>query len=430
MLRQWSVDYACGQCSMSAAHEFIGRRTGMNTASNPAAPLAGVRVVEMGQLIAGPFAGKTLGDFGADVIKIEAPDGGDPLRNWRMMKEGTSVWWQVQSRNKRSLALDLRSSEGQDIARRLVAEADVLIENFRPGTLEGWGMGYDVLSQLNPGLVMLRISGYGQTGPYRDLPGFGMIGEAMGGLRHLTGEPGRVPVRCGVSIGDTLAALHGVIGILTALYHRKVNGGQGQVIDVALHEAVFNVMESLIPEYSAFGAVREPAGSALPGIAPSNAYRCSDGVVLVAGNGDSIFKRLMGAIGRPDLADAPDLANNAGRVARVAEIDGAIGDWTAGRGVEEVLAALGAARVPAGKVYTAQDIAEDPHYRARDMIVKQVTRDGYEVEVPGVVPKLMGTPGGIRSAAPRLGEDTDAVLREVGLTDEQIAALRARGVVA
>jgi len=402
----------------------------MNTASTPAAPLAGVRVVEMGQLIAGPFAGKTLGDFGADVIKIEAPDGGDPLRNWRMMKAGTSVWWQVQSRNKRSLALDLRSSEGQDIARRLVAEADVLIENFRPGTLEGWGMGYDVLSQLNPGLVMLRISGYGQTGPYRDLPGFGMIGEAMGGLRHLTGEPGRVPVRCGVSIGDTLAALHGVIGILTALYHRKVNGGQGQVVDVALHEAVFNVMESLIPEYSACGAVREPAGSALPGIAPSNAYRCRDGVVLVAGNGDSIFKRLMAAIGRPDLADAPDLANNAGRVARVAEIDGAIGDWTAGRGVDEVLAALGAARVPAGKVYTAKDIAEDPHYRARDMLVKQVTRDGYEVEVPGIVPKLMGTPGGIRSAAPHLGEDTDAVLREVGLTNEQIAALRARGVVA
>jgi formyl-CoA transferase len=403
----------------------------MNTASKTSGlPLAGVRVIEMGQLIAGPFAGKTLGDFGADVIKIEAPDGGDPLRNWRMIKEGTSVWWQVQSRNKRSLALDLRSSEGQDIARKLVAEADVLIENFRPGTLEGWGMGWDVLSQLNPGLVMLRISGYGQTGPYRDLPGFGMIGEAMGGLRHLTGEPGRVPVRCGVSIGDTLAALHGVIGILTALYHRKVNGGQGQVIDVALHEAVFNVMESLIPEYSAFGAVREPGGSALPGIAPSNAYPCRDGVVLVAGNGDSIFKRLMHAIGRADLADAPDLANNAGRVARVDEIDGAIGAWTATRGVAEVLDALSQARVPAGKVYTARDIAEDPHYRARDMILKQATRDGYEVEVPGIVPKLMGTPGGIRSAAPHLGEDTDAVLREVGLSAEQIAALRARGVVA
>jgi formyl-CoA transferase len=392
--------------------------------------LKGVRVIEMGQLIAGPFAGKTLGEFGADVIKIEAPVAGDPLRNWRMMKEGTSVWWQVQSRNKRSLALDLRSSEGQEIARKLIREADVLIENFRPGTLEGWGMGWDVLSELNPGLVMLRISGYGQTGPYRDLPGFGAIGEAMGGLRHLTGEPGRVPVRCGVSIGDTLAALHGTIGILTALYHRKVNGGRGQVIDVALHEAVFNVMESLIPEYSAFGAVREAAGSALPGIAPSNAYRCSDGYVLVAGNGDSIFKRLMQAIGRSDLGEAPDLANNAGRVARVDEIDAAIGAWTAVRTVAEALAMLGEARVPAGKVYTARDIAEDPHYRARDMILTQQTRDGYEVEVPGIVPKLMGTPGAVRSPAPHLGGDTDAVLREIGLTEEQIVALRERKVVA
>jgi formyl-CoA transferase len=395
-----------------------------------ATALQGVRVIEMGQLIAGPFAGKTLGEFGADVIKIEAPGAGDPLRNWRMMKDGTSVWWQVQSRNKRSLALDLRSEEGQDIARKLIAEADVLVENFRPGTLEGWGMGWEVLSELNPGLVMLRISGYGQTGPYRDLPGFGAIGEAMGGLRHLTGEPGRVPVRCGISIGDTLAALHGTIGVLTALYHRKVNGGRGQVIDVALHEAVFNVMESLIPEYSAFGAVREAAGSALPGIAPSNAYRCADGYVLVAGNGDSIFKRLMQAIGRPDLGEAPDLANNAGRVARVDEIDTAIGAWTAERTVADVLSILGEARVPAGKVYTAKDIAEDPHYRARDMILTQETKDGYEVEVPGIVPKLMGTPGSVRSAAPRLGEDTDAVLREIGLSEDQIAALRARKVVA
>jgi formyl-CoA transferase len=392
--------------------------------------LKGVRVVEMGQLIAGPFAGKTLGEFGADVIKIEAPGSGDPLRNWRMLKDGTSVWWQVQSRNKRSVALDLRSSEGQDIARKLIAEADVLIENFRPGTLESWGMGWEALSALNPGLVMLRISGYGQTGPYRDLPGFGAIGEAMGGLRHLTGEPGRVPVRCGISIGDTLAALHGTIGVLTALYHRKVNGGQGQVIDVALHEAVFNVMESLVPEFSAFGAVREAAGSALPGIAPSNAYRCSDGYVLVAGNGDSIFKRLMAAIGRPDLGEAPDLAGNAGRVARVAELDAAIEAWTAPRRVADVLAVLGEARVPAGKVYTARDIAEDPHYRARDMILTQQTRDGDRIEVPGIVPKLMGTPGAVRSSAPRLGEDTDAVLREIGLTDEQIAALRERKVVA
>ena len=402
----------------------------METNAGTPLALAGVRVVEMGQLIAGPFCGKTLAEFGADVVKIEAPGGGDPLRNWRMLQDGTSVWWQVQSRNKRSLALDLRQSEGQDIARKLIAEADVLIENFRPGTLEGWGMSPAELHALNPGLVLLRISGYGQTGPYRDLPGFGVVGEAMGGLRHLTGEPGRVPVRVGVSIGDTLAALHGAIGVLTALYHRKVNGGQGQVIDVALHEAVFNCMESLIPEYSAFGAVREAAGSALPGIAPSNAYPCNDGWVLVAGNGDSIFKRLMATIGRDDLGTAPDLADNAGRVARVTEIDAAIGSWTVTRTVQQVQDALGAARVPAGKVYTARDIAEDPHYRARDMLLQQTTRDGHVLQVPGIVPKLSATPGTVRSSAPRLGDDTDAVLREAGLTEEQIALLRAKGVVA
>ena len=392
--------------------------------------LAGLRVVEMGQLIAGPFAGKTLGDFGADVIKIEAPGSGDPLRNWRMIQDGTSVWWQVQSRNKRSIALDLRNPEGQKIARELIAKADVLIENFRPGMVETWGMSYEELAKTNPGLVMLRISGYGQTGPYRDLPGFGAIGEAMGGLRHLTGDPGSVPVRCGISIGDTLAALHGTIGVLTALHHRNVNGGKGQVIDVALTEAVFNVMESLVPEYSAFGAVREPAGSALPGIAPSNAYRCTDGVVLIAGNGDSIFKRLMKAIGRDDLGDDAALADNAGRVARVAELDRAIEAWTLTRSVPDVLATLADAGVPAGRVYTAKDIVEDPHFRARNMILKQQTRNGHEIEVPGVVPKLMGTPGSIRSSAPNLGDDTDAVLRELDFTDADIAALRERKVVA
>lgn len=384
----------------------------------------------MGQLIAGPFAGKTLGEFGAEVIKIEAPGAGDPLRNWRLMKDGTSVWWQVSSRNKRSLALDLRSPEGQDIARQLIAEADVLIENFRPGTLESWGMSYEQLSKLNPGLIMLRISGYGQTGPYRDMPGFGMIGEAMGGLRHLTGEPGRVPVRCGISIGDTLAALHGVIGVLTALYHRNVNGGKGQVIDVALYEAVFNVMESLIPEYSAFGVVREAAGSALPGIAPSNAYRCADGYALIAGNGDSIFKRLMTVIGRDDLGQDHALANNAGRVARVAEIDVAIEAWTSRRQTEMVLAALSGAGVPAGKIYTARDIADDPHYRARDMILNQSTRDGYDVAVPGIVPKLMDTPGTVRSSATKLGDDSDDILRELGLDEERIAELRNKGTIA
>ncbi|WP_295379648.1 CaiB/BaiF CoA-transferase family protein [uncultured Pseudacidovorax sp.] len=391
--------------------------------------LQGVRIVEMGQLIAGPFCGKTLGEFGAEVIKIEPPVTGDPLRNWRLLQKGTSVWWQVQSRNKRSVALDLRAPEGQDVARRLIAEADVLIENFRPGMLEEWGLDPESLQAANPGLIVLRISGFGQTGPYRDQPGFGVIGEAMGGLRHLTGEPGRVPVRVGVSLGDTLAALHGAIGVLAALYHRQAHGGRGQVIDVALHEAVYNVMESLIPEYSAFGVVREAAGSALPGIAPSNAYPCTDGWVLVAGNGDSIFKRLMQAIGRPDLATAPDLANNAGRVARVQEIDAAIAHWTAGRTVHEVQQSLAAARVPAGKVYTARDIAEDPHYRARDMLLTQQTRDGDTLTVPGIVPKLSATPGRVRSSAPRLGDDTDAVLAEVGLSASQIAQLREKGII-
>ncbi|HEY4066598.1 MAG TPA: CoA transferase, partial [Burkholderiaceae bacterium] len=322
-------------------------------------PLAGLKVVELGQLIAGPFAAKTLGDFGAEVIKVEPPGAGDPLRQWRLLHDGTSVWWQVQSRNKKSVALDLRDDAAREIVRGLIQEADVLVENFKPGVMEDWGLGYERLSATNPGLIMLRISGYGQTGPYRDRPGFGVVAEAMGGLRHLTAEPGRVPVRVGVSIGDTLASLHGVIGILMALQHRHASvsaeapKGRGQVIDVALYEAVFNCMESLLPEYSAFGAVREPAGSALPGIAPSNAYSCTDGWVLVAGNGDSIFKRLMKAIGREDLGGDPALAGNAGRVLRVAEIDAAIGAWTAPRTVVAVLEALNAAAVPAGRIYTA-----------------------------------------------------------------------------
>ena len=391
--------------------------------------LAGVRVLELGQLIAGPFCGKTLGDFGAEVIKIEPPGQGDPLRKWRLLKDGTSVWWQVQSRNKQSVTLDLRVAEGQALLKRLVAEADVLIENFRPGTLEGWNLGWDVLSAINPGLVMLRVSGFGQDGPYRDQPGFGVVGEAMGGLRHLTGEPGRIPVRVGVSIGDTLAALHGTIGVLLALYHRKVNGGPGQVIDVALYESVFNCMESLLPEYSAFGAVRDAAGSALPGIAPTNAYKCIDGYVLVAGNGDSIFKRLMQLIGRDDLAADPALAGNDGRVARVDELDAAIGAWAATRGVDAALEAMNGARVPCGRIYTVKDIAEDPHYRARDMIRRITTRDGWELDVPGIVPKLSVTPGAMRSTAPRLGEDTRAVLARYGVSEAQFAELVAKNIV-
>ena len=392
-------------------------------------PLSGLKVIELGQLIAGPFAGKTLADFGADIIKIEPPGAGDPLRQWRMLKEGTSVWWQVQSRGKRSLALDLRTPEGQDIVRRLASECDVLIENFRPGAMEGWGLGPDELLKLNPRLIMLRISGYGQTGPYRNRPGFGVVAEAMGGLRHLTGEPGRVPVRVGISLGDTLAALHGVIGILLALQHRHTTG-QGQVIDVALYEAVFNCMESLLPEYSAFGAVRGPAGSALPGIAPTNAYLCKDGgYALIAGNGDSIFRRLMLLIGRDDLAKDPTLGDNAGRVARVAELDQIIGEWTRVRSVDEVLAELEAASVPAGRIYTVEDIAKDPHYEARGMLEKVQMDDGTVLSVPGVVPKLSRSPGSRDRVAPRLGHDTERVLREVGLEDDQIRQLIERGIV-
>ena len=389
--------------------------------AGPAGPLAGLKVIELGQLIAGPFAGKTLADFGADVIKIEPPGEGDPLRKWRLLHEGTSVWWQVQSRNKRSVVLDLRTDEGRADVRRLIAEADVLIENFKPGTLEKWGMGYEALSAGNPGLVMLRISGYGQDGPYRDLPGFAVVAEAMGGLRHLMGEPGRPPVRAGVSLGDTLAALHGVIGVLLALQARAASvsaqapKGRGQVVDVALYEAVFNCMESLLPEYSAFGAVRQPAGSALPGIAPSNAYRCADGQVVIGGNGDSIFKRLMAAIGRDDLAADPGLADNALRAARADELDAAITTWTVQRPVDAVVAALQAVSVPVGRIYTVADIAADPHYRARRMIERITTATGLALDVPGVVPKLSTTPGALRTLAPALGEHTAEVLgREPG----------------
>ena len=391
-------------------------------------PLANLKVVEMGQLIAGPFAAKTLADFGADVIKIEPPKVGDALRKWRLLKDGTSIWWQVQSRNKRSLSLDLKEAEAQDIVRTLLKEADVLIENFRPGTLEGWGLDPEKLLEINPRLIVLRISGYGQTGPYRDKPGFGVVAEAMGGLRHLTAEPGRVPVRVGISIGDTLASLHGVIGILLALQERH-NSGKGQIIDIALYEAVFNCMESLLPEYSAFGEVRQAAGSALPGIAPTNAYQCADGgYVLVAGNGDSIFKRLMTVIGRDDLGNDPQLENNDGRVKRVVELDQAIGEWAKTLSTTKALEVLDSVAVPAGRIYTVADIANDPHYKARENIQTIQMKDGSKVDVPGVIPKLSRTPGSIKTLAPDIGQNTDEVLKSIGLTDDQVASLKERGI--
>ena len=393
-------------------------------------PLEGVRVLELGQLIAGPFASKMLGEFGADVIKIETPVTGDPLRKWRLLHDETSVWWAAQSRNKKSVTLDLRSPEGQEVIRKLALQSDVLIENFRPGTLEAWGIGWEQLHKLNPRLVMLRVSGYGQTGPYRDRPGFGVVGEAMGGLRHLSGEPGRTPVRVGVSIGDSLSALHGVIGILLALRHRDQNGGDGQMIDVALYESVFNMMESLLPEYSVFGSVRQPAGSSLPGIAPSNAYQCADGkYALIAGNGDGIFRRLMDVIERPDLRDDAALAQNDGRVIQVGRIDAAIAEWTARHSLDDVLAALNGARIPAGKIYDIADIAADPHYRARDMILQSQLPDGTPVQLPGIVPKLSVSPGAADKPAPTLGQHTDEILESLGVDAGTRQAWRERGII-
>ncbi|WP_296225013.1 CaiB/BaiF CoA transferase family protein [Ralstonia sp. UBA689] len=397
----------------------------------PTQVLQNIRVLELGQLIAGPFAAKTLADFGAQVIKIEPPGQGDPLRKWRMLHEGTSVWWEAQSRNKQSVCVDLRVPEGQDVVRKLAAEADVLIENFRPGTMEKWGLSYEALSAINPKLIMLRVSGYGQTGPKRDEPGFAAIAEAMAGLRYLTGEPGRPPARAGLSLGDTIAGLHGALGVLLALYERDARGGKGQVIDVALYESVFNLTESLLPEYSVFGAIRQPAGGALPGIAPSNAYRCAGGeYVLIAANGDNIFRRLMQRMGRQDLADDPGLARNDGRAARAEAIDAAINAWTGALPIADVLAALHEAEVPCGPIYTIADIAADPHYRARGVIETVRAQSGIDVEMPGVVPNLSGTPGAVQTNAPRLGQHTRDVLRSHGLSDAQIDALAAQGVIA
>ncbi|MBP5979990.1 MAG: CoA transferase [Halomonas sp.] len=392
-------------------------------------PLHGLKVLELGQLIAGPFATKLLGEFGADVIKIEPPGTGDPLRKWRMIEDGTSLWWHVQTRNKRSVALDLRSEEGQALVRQLAAEADVVVENFRPGTLQSWGLGWDALSALNPRLIMVHISGYGQTGPYRDKPGFGVIGEAMGGLRYLTGQPDEPSVRVGVSIGDSLSALYAVIGTLLALQERN-RSGLGQEIDVALYESVFAMMESLLPEFDASGQVREPSGSALPGITPSNAYRCQNGdYVLIAGNGDSIFKRLMSVIGREDLANDPALAHNDGRSQQAAMIDAAIGAWTLERPRDAILQALDDARVPAGYPYTAEDIAFDPHYLAREMIQTFTRPNGQPLKVPGVLPKLSATPGRIGNGGPQLGQHTDDVLDELGIDQETRAKLRQAGII-
>ncbi|MGB9989612.1 CaiB/BaiF CoA transferase family protein [Massilia sp. SM-13] len=393
-------------------------------------PLQGIRVIEIGQLIAAPFAARLMAEFGAEVIKIEAPVDGDPIRKWRKLHKGTSLWWYLQSRNKKSISVNLKSPEGVDIVKRLAENADVLIENLKPGALEKLGLGWDVLHALNPKLTLVRISGYGQTGPYKDRPGFGAIGEAMGGIRYTTGEAEGVPARVGVSLGDSLASLHAVMGALMSVLRVKTGQGEGQVVDVSLVESVFNLMESLVPEYDLLGYVRERSGGALPGIAPSNTYPTRDGAyVVIAGNSNPIYKRLMNVIGRADLADDPQFAQNDGRAAQSALIDAAIAGWTSAHSIEAVLAALEAADVPAGRIYSVKDIVEDPHYQARGMIVDSTLPDGVKVKMPGIVPLLSDTPGAVQWQGPELGQHTAEVLAGLGLNEAEIARLRNGGVV-
>jgi crotonobetainyl-CoA:carnitine CoA-transferase CaiB-like acyl-CoA transferase len=396
--------------------------------------LAGIKVLELGTLIAGPFCARMLGEFGADVIKVEAPGSGDPLRQWRVLKDGTSLWWSVQSRNKKSVTLNMKDARARAIAMQLALEADIIIENYRPGVLEKWGIGYEQLKALRPATIMVRLSGFGQSGPMKDQPGFGAIGESMGGLRYVSGFPDRPPVRVGVSIGDSVAALHGVIGAMMALRHRDATGGraagQGQMVDVALYEAVFNMMESLVPEFDQAGVVRERTGGALPGIVPSNTYATGDGEnIVIAGNGDAIFKRLMLAIGRADMAADPDLARNDGRVAHTARIDEAIAAWCAGQSIAGALAILQAADVPVGKIYSVRDMMDDPQYLARGMFEQHQFADGSPVKMPAITPKLSETPGRTAWLGPALGQHNDEVLRSLGYDAAAIAALRDEGVL-
>ena len=378
-------------------------------------PLAGVRVIEMGSLIAGPYAGALFAQFGADVIKIEPPKIGDPLRKWRRMDGDTSLWWYSQSRNKKSLTLNLKDPDAQQVLKRLVSDADVLIENFRPGTLEKWNLGWEALASVNPKLVMLRVSGYGQSGPYASKPGFAAIAEAIGGLRYLIGYPDRAPVRTGVSIGDTLASLYGVIGSLIALRHAEATG-EGQVVDVSLIESVLAVTESLIPEYGADGTIRERTGSSLPGIAPSNTYTTRDGRYLVlAANGDSIFNRLMHAIGRPDIADDPQFKHNDGRANASDELDNILETWSASVTLIEALDILEAAEVPASGINSVAEVFEDEQIKARGSIEQHALESGLNLCMPAAVPKLTKTPGGTRWLGPKLGEHNESILRSLGI---------------
>ena len=395
-------------------------------------PLQGIRVVEMGSLLAGPFCGQLLGDFGAEVIKVEPPGKGDPMREWgRHRKEGHTLWWPIIARNKKSVTLNLREGEGQEVAGRLVETADVLVENFRPGTMERWGLGYEELSTTNPGLVMVRVSGYGQTGPYKDQAGFGSIGEAMGGIRYVTGFPDRPPPRVGISLGDSLAATFGALGAVTALYNRDVRGGRGQVVDVAIYEAVLALMESTIPEYALTGHIRGRTGAILPFVAPSNTYPTSDGdYVVIGANADTVFGRFAKALGHPDWAESERYATHNARGENQQELDELISAWTRERTAQEVIEVMREASVPAGKLFTAEDMLSDEHYAARQKVVEVEDQDIGPFPMQNVVPRLSETPGGVRWTGPKLGQHNDEVFTEaLGLGEEDLGGLRERGIV-
>ncbi len=393
-------------------------------------PLEGVKVLELGSLIAGPFAGRLFADFGAEVIKVEPPKIGDPLRKWRLMKDDTSLWWYVQSRNKKCVTLNLRGREGQEIIKKLAKEVDIVIENFKPGTLEKWGIGYEDLKKINPKIIMVRISGYGQDGPYSQKPGFGSIGEAIGGIRYLTGYPELPPVRTGISIGDSIAAIYAVMSAMMALYNRDVKGGEGQYIDVALYEAIFSLMESMVPEYDQFKFIRERSGNTLPGIAPSNIYRCKDGKYIAIGaNGDSIFKRLTKAMNREDL-DTEEFAHNDGRAKKMEYLDEQIEAWTKTMDMKDVLKILDEYQIPAGPIYNIEDIFNDVHYKARDMIESVKVEGLGELRVPGIMPKFSKTPGRIKWAGAKLGEHNKEIYKDMlGMSEEELKEMEEKGIV-
>jgi len=401
--------------------------TGM---SEQEGPLAGVRVLELGSFIAGPFAGQLLGDYGAEVVKVEEPGGGDPMRGWGVTIAGESLWWPAIARNKKSVAIDLRDEECRALVRRLAAHCDIVVENFRPGRLQSWGLGHDALSEVNPRLVTVHISGFGQTGPRSTATGFGSIGEAIGGIRHTTGNPDRPPTRVGISLGDSLAALFGVSGALAA-YAQAQRTGQGQEVDVAIYEAVFALMESLLADYELAGVTRQRTGSVLPGVAPSNVYPTRDGAdIVVAANADSVFARLCTAMGRPDLATDARFATHSARGANERELDEIVASWTAEHSIDEVLAVLDQHGVPAGQIYTAAEMLRDAHFAARDMLLRRRSVQGWDVPMAGIVPKFSRTPGSVRAAGPRLGEHTRAILREYGAIDDAtFDELEKRGVV-